>query len=161
MWARDSFQAGTALNVIPEEAVLDGTLRADTKEAQKQLVKRVREVAEATASVYGAKAEVEITDGAPPLISDKETTEEFVGYMQELAIPGTMAQPDVSASASEDFACIAERVPSTFMYVSAGFMDERGAASAHNPKVQFNEEILPRGAAYLAYCAQRWLEKHV
>lgn len=63
-----SFHAGTALNVIPEEAVLDGTLRADTKEAQKQLVKRVREVAEATAKVYGAEAEVEITDGALPLI---------------------------------------------------------------------------------------------
>ena len=155
-----SFHAGTALNVIPEEAVLDGTLRADTKEAQKQLVKRVREVAEATAKVYGAEAEVEITDGAPPLICDKETTEEFVGYMRELAIPGTMEQPDVAASASEDFACIAEQVPSAFMYVSAGFMDERGVASAHNPKVQFNEEVLPRGAAYLAYCAEQWLKRH-
>ena len=145
-----SFHAGTALNVIPEEAVLDGTLRADTKEAQKQLVKRVREVAEATAKVYGAEA----------LICDKETTEEFVGYMRELAIPGTMEQPDVAASASEDFACIAEQVPSAFMYVSAGFMDERGVASAHNPKVQFNEEVLPRGAAYLAYCAEQWLKRH-
>ena len=112
-----SFHAGTALNVIPEEAVLDGTLRADTKEAQKQLVKRVREVAEATAKVYGAEAEVEITDGAPPLICDKETTEEFVGYMRELAIPGTMEQPDVAASASEDFACIAEQVPYEFFFV--------------------------------------------
>lgn len=155
-----SFHAGTTLNVIPEEAILDGTLRADTKEAQKQLVKRVREVAEATARVYGAEAEVEITDGAPPLICDKETTEEFVGYMRELAIPGTMEQPDVAASASEDFACIAEQVPSAFMYVSAGFPDGRGVASAHNPKVQFNEEVLPRGAAYLAHCAQRWLETH-
>ena len=155
-----SFHAGTTLNVIPEEAILDGTLRADTKEAQKQLVKRVREVAEATARVYGAEAEVEITDGAPPLICDKEATEEFVGYMRELAIPGTMEQPDVAASASEDFACIAEQVPSAFMYVSAGFMDERGVASAHNPKVQFNEEVLPRGAAYLAYCAEQWLKRH-
>lgn len=65
------------------------------------------------------------------------------------------------ASAPRIFACIAEQVPSAFMYVPAGFMDERGVASAHNPKVQFNEEVLPRGAAYLAYCAQRWLEKHV
>ena len=66
----------------------------------------------------------------------------------------------MAASASEDFACIAEQVPSAFMYVSAGFPDGRGVASAHNPKVQFNEEVLPRGAAYLAHCAQRWLEEH-
>ncbi len=155
-----SFHAGTALNVIPEEAVMSGTLRADTKEAQQKLMKRVKEVAEATAKVYGAEAEVEVSAGGPPLICDPETTKEFVKYMRELKLPETMEYPDISASASEDFALIAEKVPSTFMYLSAGFLDERGAASAHNPKVQFNEEVLPRGAAYLAHGAVRWLEEH-
>lgn len=155
-----TFHAGTALNVIPEEAVMSGTLRADTKEAQEKLVKRVKEVAETTAAVYGAKAEVGINAGAPPLICDKENTKDFVRYMRELALPDTMEYPNITASASEDFAFVAEKVPSTFMYLSSGFLDERGAASAHNPKVQFNEECLPRGAAYLAHCAQRWLEEH-
>ena len=155
-----TFHAGTALNVIPEEAVMSGTLRADTVEAQKKLVKRVQEVAEATAKVYGAEAEVEITAGGPPLICDPATTKAFVGYMRELALPETMEYPNISASASEDFAFIAEKVPSTFMYLSSGYLDDRGNASAHNPKVQFNEEVLPRGAAYLAYCAQRYLEDH-
>lgn len=155
-----TFHAGTALNVIPEEAVMSGTLRTDTIEAQKKLVKRVKEVAEATAKVYGAEAEVEITAGGPPLICDSETTKSFVKYMRELAIPETIEYPNVKASASEDFAFISEKVPSTFMYLSCGYTDERGAASAHNPKVQFNEDCLPRGAAYLAHCAQRWLEEH-
>ncbi len=155
-----TFHAGTAMNVIPEEAVLTGTLRADTKEAQEKLVRRVREVAEATAKVYGAEAKVEISAGGPPLVCDPETTKAFVNYMRELALPETMEYPNISASASEDFAFIAEKVPSTFMYLSAGYLDERGAASAHNPKVQFNEAVLPRGTAYLAHCAQRWLEDH-
>ena len=155
-----TFHAGTAMNIIPEEAELTGTLRADTKEAQQKLMKRVKEVAEATAKVYGADTEVEIDAGGPPLICDPSTTKEFVGYMRELKLPGTMEYPNISASASEDFAFVAEQVPSTFMYLSSGYMDERGAYSAHNPKVQFNEEVLPRGAAYLAHCAQRWLEEH-
>ena len=155
-----TFHAGTAMNVIPEEAVMSGTLRADTTEAQKKLVRRVKEVAEATAAVYGAEAEVEISAGGPPLICDPETTKAFIGYMRELALPETMEYPNISASASEDFAFVAEKVPSTFMYLSSGFLDDRGNASAHNPKVQFNEEVLPRGAAYLAYCAQRYLEDH-
>ena len=79
---------------------------------------------------------------------------------RELDLPGAMEYPNISASASEDFAFVAERVPSAFMYLSSGYMDERGNYSAHNPKVQFNEEVLPRGAAYLAQCAQRWLEEH-
>lgn len=155
-----TFHAGTASNVIPETASLSGTLRADTAEAQKKLVRRVREVTEATAKVYGAEAEVEITAGGPPLVCDGETTKSFVKYMRELAIPGAMEYPNIKASASEDFAFISEKVPSTFMYLSSGFLDERGAASAHNPKVQFNEDCLPIGAAYLAHCAQRWLEEH-
>ncbi len=155
-----TFHAGTAMNVIPEEAVLTGTLRADTKKAQEKLVKRVKEVAEATAKVYGAEAEVEISAGGPPLVCDPETTKTFVNYMRELKLPETMEYPGISASASEDFAFIAEKVPSTFMYLSAGYLDERGAASAHNPKVQFNEAVLARGTAYLAHCAQRWLEDH-
>ena len=63
--------------------------------------------------------------------------------------------------ASEDFAKIAERVPSAFLYLSAGFPDERGAYSAHNPKVRFNEEVCPIGAAAYAHCAARWLETTV
>lgn len=155
-----TFHAGTAMNVIPEEAVMRGTLRADTSAAQKKLIKRVKEVAEATAKVYGAEAEVEISAGGPPLVCDPENTKEFVDFMRELDLPGAMEYPNISASASEDFAFVAEKVPSTFMYLSAGYQDERGAASAHNPKVQFNEDALPRGTAYLAYCAKRWLEEH-
>lgn len=155
-----TFHAGTAMNIIPETARLTGTLRADTKEAQMKLVQRVREVTQATAAVYGATADIEISAGGPPLICDPATTDDFVKYMRELDLPGAMEYPNISASASEDFAFVAERVPSAFMYLSSGYMDERGNYSAHNPKVQFNEEVLPRGAAYLAQCAQRWLEEH-
>ena len=155
-----TFHAGTAMNIIPETARLTGTLRADTKEAQMKLVQRVREVTQVTAAVYGATADIEISAGGPPLICDPATTDDFVKYMRELDLPGAMEYPNISASASEDFAFVAERVPSAFIYLSSGYMDERGNYSAHNPKVQFNEEVLPRGAAYLAQCAQRWLEEH-
>ena len=80
--------------------------------------------------------------------------------LQELNIPGAVPHPGITASASEDFATIAQKVPSTFMYLSAGFTDERGAAPAHNPKVLFNEEVLPQGAAWLTHCALRWLEEN-
>ena len=94
------------------------------------------------------------------LICNPEMTDELVGYMEELPIPGLNSVPDMSISVSEDFAFIAEKVPSVFMYLSAGYMDERGDAPVHNPKVQFNEEVCPIGSACLAHCAVRWLEEH-
>ena len=154
------FQAGTAANIIPEEAVLEGTIRTNDVESRALLVRRLKEVAEGTAALYGGKAEVEMVNGVAPLICDKAMATEMAGYMAELGVPGAMGYPGVTASASEDFATIAERVPSVFMHLSAGFLDERGDYPPHNPKVLFNEDVLPMGAAGYAYCAEKWLENH-
>ena len=130
------------------------------KEARELLVKRMKEVVEKTAEVYRGSATIEMISEVPPLICDSELTKEVVGYMKELGIPNLIPHPDVSSSASEDFAVIAEKVPSSFLYLSAGYLDERGDYPAHHPKVQFNEEVCPIGAGCLAHCARRWLEEH-
>ncbi len=154
------FTAGSAANIIPDTAVLRGTIRTDRPEARDKLVRRLQEVAPAVAAVYGGSATVEMTPGVPPLICDEKLVNEMVGYMQELDFPGATPYPNVQASASEDFALVAEKVPAAFMYLSAGYLDERGDWPAHNPKVRFNEDALPIGAACLAHCAVRWLQNN-
>ena len=99
-----------------------------------------------------------MTSCVAPLICNKTLTTEIAGYMA--ALPGAMGYPGVNASASEDFATVAEAVPGCFMHLSAGFSDERGKWPAHNPKVLFNEEVLPTGAAAYAHCAAMWLQNH-
>ncbi len=154
------FQAGAAANIIPDTAVLEGTLRTNDLEQRALLTRRIREVATKTAESFGATVEIEVLSDVPPLICNPAFTKEIVGYMQEMNIPGATPYPGVTASASEDFAVIAEKVPSCFMYLSAGYLDERGAYNAHNPKVQFNEEVCPIGASSLAHCAVQWLKNH-
>ena len=154
------FKAGEAANIIPETAVLQGTIRTNNTKERELLVRRMKEVAEKTAAVYNGSVKIEMISEVPPLICNPALTDEMIGYMKEMDIPGLAPVPDVSASASEDFAVIAEKVPSTFMYLSAGYTDERGTYPAHNPKVQFNEDVCPIGVACLAQCAVKWLESH-
>ena len=154
------FAGGTAANIIPETAVLQGTIRTNKPEARELLVRRMKEVAEKTAAVYNGTVDIEMISEVPPLICNPKLTDEVVGYMQELGIPGLTPYPGISASASEDFAVIAEKVPSTFMYLSAGYLDERGQYPAHHPKAQFNEYVCPIGAACLAHCASQWLKNN-
>lgn len=151
------FQAGAAANIIPDTAVMQGTIRTNKPEAREKLVRRMKEVAEKTAAVYGGKAEIKMISEVPPLICDPDLTEEMVGYIKELPIPGLAFHPGISSSASEDFAIIAEKIPSAFLYLSAGYLDERGQYGAHHPKVQFNEDVCPMGAACMAHCAVQWL----
>lgn len=154
------FAGGTAANIIPETAVLQGTIRTNKPEARELLVRRMKEVAEKTAAVYNGTVDIEMISEVPPLICNPKLTDEVVGYMQKLGIPGLTPYPGISASASEDFAVIAEKVPSTFMYLSAGYLDERGQYPAHHPKAQFNEDVCPIGAACLAHCASQWLKNN-
>lgn len=155
-----NFSAGSAPNIIPDTATLQGTLRTNDNDSRKKLVQRLKEVVHKTAEVFGGSAEVEMISNVPLLVCDSVMTNEMVSYMEELPIPGLTPVSDTTASASEDFATVAEKVPSVFMYLSAGYMDERGDAPAHNPKVQFNEDVCPIGSACLAHCAVRWLEEH-
>ena len=139
------FEAGTAANIIPDYAVLEGTIRSNDPTNRELLVRRMKEVADKTAQVYGGSASIEMISEVPPLICDPALTEEMVSYMQEMNLPNAQPYPGISASASEDFASIAEKVPSTFIYLSAGFTDNREVYPAHNPKVQFNEDVCPIG----------------
>lgn len=154
------FEAGTTNNIIPESALLEGTLRTNNPDERKKLLARMKEVAVKMGEVYGGSVEIEMVSEVPPLICDSKLTDEVVEYMQELNIPGAIPHPGVEASASEDFASVAEKVPSVFIYLSAGYMDERGGYAAHNPKVQFNEDVCPIGSAYYAHCATQWLKNH-
>lgn len=154
------FTAGTAANIIPDTVEMEGTLRTNDKACRELLVRRIREVAIKTAEAYGGTAEITTLSDVPPLVCDPKLTEEIVGYMKEVGIPGMTTIPNISASASEDFATVAEKVPATFMYLSAGYQDERGGYPAHNPKVQFNEAVCPIGSSCLAHCAVQWLKNH-
>ena len=153
-------QGGSAANIIPDTAVMEGTLRTNDKASRELLARRIVEVMEGAAKTYGGTASLTWLSQVPPLQCDRSLTEEMASYLRELPIPGNTPVPDMQASASEDFAVLADRVPAALIYLSAGFLDGRGDYSAHNPKVRFNEDVCPAGAAGLAHCAMRWLEEH-
>ncbi|MEL3912034.1 M20 family metallopeptidase [Treponema pedis] len=153
------FISGQANNTIPETAVLEGTLRTVSTELKNLLTARLKELSTDIAKAYRGCADVEIISDVPPLLCNTAFTDEILEYMQQLNIPNQNGVGGIQASASEDFALILEKVPGTYMFLSAGFPDKE-TYQAHNPKVVFNEDVLPIGAAYLAHCATEWLKNN-
>lgn len=151
---------GKTANVIPDTAVIEGSLRTDNPKTRSRLVKRIAELADSIAKANNGEASLTFSSQIPPLICDKELTDEMVGYIKDLNFSDINLISGMKAGASEDFAIIAQSVPSAMLYLSAGFMDERGDFAQHNPKVRFNEAVLPLGAASYAACALNWLKNN-
>ena len=150
-------QSGSAANIIPDTALMEGTLRSRNAEKHERLYKSICQAAQDIAKKEGCRAQITPLFSAPALICDKALTDLTVSFINEMNCHLT-AVPDMSAFASEDFAYIAREIPSVLLYIGAGFSDERGDFTAHHPKVVFNEDALPIGSAVEAHCAIRFFE---
>ncbi len=155
-----TFHAGTANNIIPNEAEMTGTIRCNDQRNRELMKKRLTELAKQTAASYGGSAEVVWVSQVPPLVCDPKLVDDIVRYMGELEIPGMQGREGVVSCASEDFSVLTSRMPASFMYLSAGFPEDPDPAPAHNPRVRYHEDVLSMGAACLAHCAARWLEEN-
>ena len=148
------FRAGAAGNIIPDTALLQGSLRAE--EGREKLLKKMHDTIDEVTARHGGRAEVVCTSRTPALVCDKKLTLQMSGYLKELDL---IVKDGVKAKASEDFAYIAEKVPSAYFYLTCGFSDARGDHLAHDPQVKIDEEVLPLGAAAYAHCAWKYLQK--
>jgi amidohydrolase len=137
------FQAGHTDNVIPQHAKLRGTARALTDEVRKMLQKRVPEIVEGTAALYGAKAELTYTNGYPVLVNHDHQMEFAAGVAREIAGSEKVATNFPPVMGAEDFSFMLEERPGAFIFIGNG-----DSAGLHHPAYNFNDEVIPVGTSY-------------
>ena len=153
------FSAGTAANIIPERAVLEGTLRTFKPEIRDLLIQRINETVYSVAKTYRTDARIEILSSVPPVLCEEGLTGECLKSIHELD-SGIKTLPVYHVMGSEDFAFISEKVPACYFCIGAGIEEKSEWYGQHNPKVRFNEKCLPQGAAVYAKIAMDWLAAH-
>ena len=153
------FQGGQAPNIIPEEAVLEGTIRTFDRELTARIMERIRVIAENTAAAFRGSATVEEIASAPPLVNDPALMEQVSGWAEELAGKEKVYRLDQGGMGSEDFASFTYALPCAYLLLGAGTPQEdpRYGKPMHNEAVVFNEDVLPTGAALHTLFALRML----
>jgi amidohydrolase len=148
-----SVHAGTASNVIPDRAVLTGTLRAIEPAVRSTLHEEVRRIADGVAGTHRLKAEVRLELGTPPLINEPRTTDWARRGVDAVLGEGALVPLGFLNLAGEDFAHYLERIPGCFLRIGAR---EPGGevVPAHAPRFYAAEESLFVGAAVLAETAR-------
>lgn len=153
------FAAGSASNIIPERAVLEGTLRTFKPEMRDTLIKRIHEVVHSVASTYRTAAEIVVLSDVPAVACNPELTSEILTCIKDLD-SSVKTLPVYHVMGSEDFAFFTDKIPASYFCLGAGIEDKSGWYGQHNPKVRFNEKCLPLGAAVYAKTAMDWLAAH-
>lgn len=152
------FEAGSASNIIPETAVLEGTLRTFKPEIREFLIQRIREVVDSIATAYRTKVEWEVLSDVPAVKCDENMNKEIIESIRGLNDEVKMF-PLYHVMGSEDFAFFSEKIPSSYWGLGAG-VDEGEKVGQHNPRVRFNEKCLSLGTAVYVKTAMDWLEAH-
>jgi amidohydrolase len=147
-----SFHAGTAPNVIPDEAVLEGTLRSFTDAVRETLRTRVREVLAGTARAHGCLADLDLRPGYPAVVNAAEPVARVRQAASAVFGPESVLDTPPLAAA-EDFAYFAQHVPAAFVLVGAGNQARGITAPHHSPAFDLDEAVLPLGAELLARLA--------
>jgi amidohydrolase len=145
------FHAGDAMNVIPPEAKLSGTLRSYTPQIHELVICRVQEIATGVALALQCEAHVEINASSPPVINDSTVTARLHQvYSRIETTPPLRWSADPRWMAAEDMAFFLEKVPGTFMFVGSANPARQLIYPHHHPRFDFDEAALPIGAGLLA-----------
>lgn len=150
-------QSGDAPNVINAKALLKLSIRALDKETRDIIIKRIQDISVSQAASFGAKATINLINSCPVLINGTEATELAMETAKSLV--GNNRVHTISPQmGSEDFAFMLEEHPDG-CYVLIGNGNEAGYFNLHNPGYDFNDDIIPIGAAYWVSLVESYLTK--
>jgi len=152
------FHAGSAGNVIPDEAVLNGTVRTLKPDVQDAMESMMKSVVEATAAAHGATAVLDYRRGYPPVVNAPEPTERAARAAARVLGDGKVIRQRPPGMGGEDFSFMALRVPGCFVRIGQA-AGARGSVPVHNVRYDFNDDILPIGASFWSTLVEQELAR--
>src|SRR3954454_5183288 len=152
-----AIKSGDAYNVIPQTAEIKGTVRTFRNETMDLVEANMKRIAEGVASAFGASVRVDFRRLFAPLVNDAAETALYADVAAELVGEANVDRERDLIMASEDFSFMLEARPGA--YINIGNGDKKGSTPVHNPNYNFNDEILPLGAAALAGIVEKKLPR--
>jgi len=139
------FRAGSAFNIIPDTAEIQGTVRTYNAETRALITRRIHEITDNICAAYGATASVVYNNGYEPVYNDEYLYEVFKKTVQAY-LPETTLEKFEPIMGGEDFSAYKKIAP--IFFAGVGAKDEAAEpVGHHNPRLILNEGCLPIGCA--------------
>jgi hippurate hydrolase len=157
--------AGDAVNVVPNEAWISGTVRTFTTEVLDLIESRMRKIAESTAEAYDCSASVTFLRNYPPTVNDAAETQFAAEVMREVVGADSVNTNIEPTMGAEDFSFMLLEKPGCYAFLGNGDGGHReaghgaGPCMLHNASYDFNDDLLPVGSTYWARLATKFLAR--
>ena len=155
--------AGSATNVIPDEATLIGTVRTFSAAVLDLVEQRMRTIAEQTAMAFDATVDFRFKRNYPPLINHAKETAFVTDVLTAIVGADRVIADAEPTMGAEDFAFMLQEKAGCYVFIGNGEGAHReaghglGPCNLHNPSYDFNDELLPIGATYWVRLAETYL----
>ena len=136
---------GSADNIIPETAYINGTVRTFDKAVQAMVMARMPQIVAGQAASFGVEAELVYTQGYPATINDAEKTAFAVRVARDVVGDDKVDAPSGREMGAEDFSYMLKRRPGCYLFLTQG-----KSAGLHHPSYDFNDDVAPIGASFFA-----------
>jgi hippurate hydrolase len=141
---------GSADNIIPDSAYINGTVRTFSRDTQAMVKQRLKGIVEGQAAAYGVEAELIYHDDYPPTINDPAQTEFAVAAAADVAGAANVNANWHKDMGAEDFAFFLENRPGAYVFIGNG-----DTAHVHHPSFNFDDAAAPLGASFFARLVER------
>lgn len=137
------FLAGTAINVIADTAILEGTVRTLSVDAQALILARLREICAGAAAMFSCEVSFEHLQSSPPTVNSAQQTEVVRRAAQQVVGVENVIVDVAPLMASEDFAYMLQQRPGSYFFLG------HDGLTCHHPEFDFDDNTSPTGAAVL------------
>lgn len=141
---------GTAENIIPDAAYINGTIRSFDPKVQQMVWRRLREIVDGQAASYGVQAELKIDEGYPATVNDPERVTFAADVARDVAGEAPVVTDRQREMGAEDFSFMLNERPGAYLFLGQG-----QAAGLHHPAFDFNDAVAPVGASFFARLVER------
>ncbi len=153
-----AIHSGTKENIIPDEALLQGTIRTLDEATRKRAKAKVEEVVKGVCKAFGAKAIVEFEkDAYPVTVNDEKVTEQAMKIARKIR-GGTKVKVIEPMLGGEDFSRFLHEAPGTFYFLGTGNPAKGCIYPNHSSRFKVDEDVLKYGAASLALLAAEFTD---
>ena len=141
---------GEAWNVIPDDAVLRGTIRSFKPEIQQLVERAIERLSSGIADAFGARITVDFDSRYPPTVNSVAETELCRRVAADVLGSDAVRQNELPSMAAEDFAYLLQVKPGCYVWLGNGLKGSarHGGCALHNPHYDFNDDILRIGVSY-------------